>query len=127
VWYGFEREFEERSREIKTLAQVAIEPASGEADEPCTVCGTGSGVALGAFLGEYTLDLGPEILVWEWELERRTLVFIADTRGEEASAESYSRYSLDASDRMPYCSTCTDEATSDRGLPPRTRITVFSS
>lgn len=91
------------------------------------MCGEGSGAALGAFLGEYTLDLGPEIVVWEWELERRTLVFVADTRGEDADAESCERYSLDAGARLPYCLMCTDEATSDRGLPPTTRIAVFSS
>jgi len=127
VCYEFERVFGERSREINTLAEAAHTPAEDETDESCAVCREGFGAAWGAFLGEYTLNLGPEIVVWEWEMERGTLVFVADTRGEGANAESIHRYSLDASRQMPYCSECSDEASSDRGLPPRTHITVFSS
>jgi hypothetical protein len=122
-----EREFEERSRDIETLARASVAPVDGKTDEACAVCGEGSGLRWGAFLGGYTLNLGPEILVWEWEMERGSMVFVADTRGKDADAEISVRYSLDADRRIPYCSMCADEATSDRGLPPGTRVTAFSS
>jgi hypothetical protein len=125
VCYRFERKFGERSQEINAVAEAGVMLADSKTDEACTVCGEGSGALWGKFLGEYTLDLGPEIVVWVWAMERGAMLFVADSN--YVGTKSRRRYSLDAAPQLPYCSTCTDEITSDRGLPPGTHITVFSS
>jgi hypothetical protein len=110
---------------VSVAAYAGEMPVDGEDDQECCICGAGSTGRV--FLGEYLLSVGPEIVAWEWELEGGRMVFVADTREGGAAVEGGPIIALDTLYRTPYCLECADEATSDRGLPPNTRVAVFAS
>jgi hypothetical protein len=105
------------------MVEAGSAPADGEVGQSCCVCGKGSGAARGRFLGEYQVYVGLGAEAWEWEYERGRLLFIA---GYRTLAESSLRNSLDAPERLPYCSPCAAETADDRGLPFGVAITVYA-
>lgn len=110
------------SRKVGTATDADVQASVVETAQ-CAVCGERAGAKLGRFLGEYQVhvDLGAE--AWEWEFERGRLLFIA---GYRTLAESSFRNSLDAPERLPYCSDCAAETADDRGLHPGVTITVYA-